>query len=153
MKRKLFPITAAVALLALGACTGKQATTADTSTNPAGNTDKVYTGVLPAADAEGVRYTVLLDYDDDTNGGDYDLVQTYFNTDSTGVVQDVASFATEGDFSIGTAPSGQKYLKLSGDGAGYMYFLVDGDNALIMTGEDLTPTETPGMNYTLKAAQ
>lgn len=151
MKRKLFYFTAAAAMLAFGACTQKQAPASATTTDR-GGADKVYSGVLPAADADGVRYTVLLDFDDDGNGGDYDMVETYFMTDSTGV-SDIASFATEGDFTVGTSDKGQKYLKFGNDGAGQMYFVVDTDSTITMTDASLTPTATPGMNYTLKAAK
>lgn len=162
MKRKVLYLTAATAMLALGACTGKQANTpaasgdgADqvyTGVMSAGNSDQVYTGVLPAADVDGVRYTVLLDYDDDNAGGDYDMVQTYFESDSTGV-NDVATFASQGEFTVSQGENGQKYLKLTGDGAGEMYFLVATDSTLVMTDATMAPVTTPGLNYTLKAAK
>lgn len=149
MKSKMIYAAAAVALLALGACTPKPA---DSTAKTDNKTDDVYTGVLPSADTYGVRYTLLLDYDDDNNGGDYDLIQTYFNSDSTGI-QDVASFATEGDFTVATNNAGQQYLKLSGDGAGEMYFLAETDSTITMTDATITPVNTPGMNYTLKKVQ
>lgn len=151
MKRNFLYITAAAALLAIGACTPKQAP-APTSTTNNGDVDKVYSGVLPGADVDGVRYTVLLDFDDDGNGGDYDMVETYFNNDSTGV-SDVATFASEGDFTVGTTDAGKKYLKLTGDGAGEMFFVMDTDSTITMTDATLTPSVTPGMNYTLSAAK
>lgn len=151
MKRTLFTIAAAASLLAFGAC-GSPSASKEEKTK--GDTDKVYTGVIPGADTQCVRYTVLLDYDDDNTEGDYEAVQTYFNVDSTGNVEDVASFATEGDFTVGQSADGKKYLKLTANGTDYTYFLVgDADETLVMTGEDLTPTTTPGMNYTLKAAK
>lgn len=151
MKRTFCYLAAAAALLTLGACTGTQKPT--TAPTPDRDTDKVYTGVMPGADVDGIRYTVLLDFDDDGTEGDYDMVQTYFVTDSTGTVQDVESFASEGDFSVGTGANGQKYLKFSGDGAGEIYFLADTDSTITMVDATLTPSTTPGMNYTLKAAK
>lgn len=151
MSRKLFYFTAAATLLTFGACAQKQSP-ASTSMADRGSVDRVYSGVLPAADADGVRYTVLLDYDDDGNGGDYDMVETYFMTDSTGV-NDIASFASEGDFTVGTSDSGQKYLKFDNDGAGQIFFVVDTDSTITLTDASLTPVATPGMNYTLKAAK
>lgn len=144
MKTNSILLMAAAAMLSLGACT-KAPSTCNSST------DDVYTGVLPAADADGVRYTLLLDYDDDSAGGDYDLVQTYFNNDSTGVV-DIASFATEGDFTVGTNTEGKKYIKLSGDSAGEMYFVDGGNSILVMTDASTIPTNT-GLSYTLKKAK
>ncbi len=150
MRLRLLYAASLAAALAAGACTCKTAT--DT---PAPDTDKgydkVYTGVLPAADADGVRYTLLLDYDDNT-GGDYEMVQTYFATDSTGVC-DIATFATEGDFTTGKTAAGTDYIKLSGDGAGELYFVAATDSTMVMTDASLTPVATPGMNYTLKAAK
>ena len=151
MKRSIFSLAAVAALvLAMGACSGTQ--TPSTAITQDRSSDKVYTGVLPAADVDGIRYTVLLDFDDDNTGGDYEMVETYFVNDSTGV-NDVASFATEGDFTVGTGAQGQKYLKFSGDGVGEMYFLAETDSTITLVDASLTPTTTPGMNYTLKAAK
>lgn len=107
---------------------------------------------MPGADVEGIRYTVLLALDDDGTEGDYDMIQTYFVIDSTGV-QDIASFASEGDFTVATNDRGRKYLKFDGNGAGDMYFLVDTDSTITMVDASLTPSTTPGMNYTLKATR
>lgn len=137
-------------LLFLAACSGVPTATDNNSTQK--GADKVYTGVLPAADVDGIRYTVLLDFDDDNTGGDYELVETYFVTDSTGV-QDVESFASDGDFIVGTGAQGQKYIKLSGDGSGEVYFLADTDSTLTMVDASLSPAAASGMNYTLKAAK
>lgn len=151
MKNNLIYVAAMAAVAALGACTGKQAALpADADGD---GTDKVYTGVLPSADAAGVRYTVLLDYDDDGNGGDYDMVQTYFTTDSVGNIVDIASFAEDGDFTVGTENGGKKYLKFTGDGASEVFFLVDTDSTIVMTDASLVPSTTPGLNYTLKSAR
>ncbi|MDE6084438.1 MAG: copper resistance protein NlpE N-terminal domain-containing protein, partial [Muribaculaceae bacterium] len=78
---KKFMILAASAAMLIGAtaCSEKN------NSAPVGQNEKlVYTGVLPAADVEGIRYTLTLDYDQDDNNmkGDFDLVETYFSTDS-----------------------------------------------------------------------
>lgn len=151
MKRTFCYLAAAAALIVLGACTDTRKPTTPLTSDR--STDKVYTGVLPGADVDGIRYTVLLDFDDDGTEGDYDIVQTYFTTDSAGTVQDLASFADEGDFTVGTGANGQKYLKLSGDGSGEVYFLVDTDSTITMVDASLTPSPTPGMNYTLKSTR
>ncbi len=127
--------------------------------------DMIYTGLLPAADAAGVRYTVKLDYDDDKNNQDgyYDLVEVYVIADSltaTGY-KDSARFKSEGDFTVINGQgenSSKKYIKLvqdakdsaAGSNAGPMYFLVESDSTLVMVNSELQQSETPGLNYTLK---
>lgn len=155
MKKNIIFAAALAALVSLGACSGgkcdSKAKGDCTKKECCKKADKTYTGVLPAADAYGVRYTLTLDFDDEKNGGDYDLVQTYFNVDSTGIV-DVASFVSEGDFTTGKTAAGTDYINL-GKGAEAMYFVVEGDSAIVMTDATYTPAATPGMNYTLKAAK
>lgn len=156
MKKNIIFAAALAALVSLGACSGgkcdSNAKGDCTKKECCKKADKTYTGVLPAADAYGVRYTLTLDFDDEKNGGDYDLVQTYFNIDSTGVV-DVASFVSEGDFTTGKTAAGADYINLKGKGADEMYFVAEGDSAIVMTDATYTPAATPGMNYTLKAAK
>ena len=93
--------------LALGACSGNNCS----SYNACSGTrtcnldkDKVYTGVLPATDADGIRYTLKLDYDDDKNfmEGGYDLLETYIVGDSVSATgyKDAGSFRSEGDFTV-----------------------------------------------------
>ena len=124
--------------------------------------DKVYTGVLPAADADGVRYTLKLDYDDNGMKGDYDLVETYLKADTVSALgyKDLRSFISEGDFKV--EKQGDKtYLQLVkdqkdssiGSAETPMYFLVDSDSTLTMTNAQLEVSATPGMNYTLKLAR
>lgn len=121
--------------------------------------DKVYTGVLPAADCDGVRYTLTLDYDHNQKDGDYDLVETYLRSDSTAMAgyKDIATYRSEGDFTV--EKQGEKtYLKLVKDAKDSstgsietpLYFVVDSDSTLSMANAQLEVPETPGMNYTLK---
>jgi len=106
-----------------------------------------YTGVLPAADAEGIEYTLLLDYDDDGKGGDYKLTERYI-----GVAD--GTFISEGDFTIhkdGTKNAGKRYLKLVPDHSGQtevIYFLVNDDSSLTLTNASLQPPAST-LNYTL----
>lgn len=158
---------ATMAMLMLAACSnnGAQGGKCDGKCGDCKKGDQVYTGVLPAADAEGVRYTLKLDYDDDHNytDGDYDLVEVYLANDSTSATgySDTARFKSEGDFTVinGTGDnSSKKYLKLvqdakdsaPGSNAGPIYFLVASDSTLVMVNADLEESTTPGMNYTLK---
>ena len=152
-----------MAMVLMAACSGSP------KTNMPGNTaksdDQVFTGVLPAADADGVRYTLKLDYDDDKNNteGDYDLLEVYLVGDSTNATgyKDGARFKSEGDFTVmnGTgANAAKKYIKLTqdakdsskGSNAGPMYFLVESDSTLVMVNAELEQSVMPGMNYTLK---
>lgn len=167
--KKTFYITAACAtLLMAGACSGNNKSAGIDKSAKAGDRTEVYTGVIPAADASGIRYTLKLDFDDDHNytKGDYDLLETYFAGDSispTGL-KDLKSFTSEGDFTVEKgqgANSGKTYLKLvqdakdssAGSNAGPLYFLVESDSTIVMVNSDLQPSETPGLNYTLKIAK
>ena len=126
--------------------------------------DELYTGVLPAADCDGIRYTLKLDYDDDDNNmkGDYDLTETYLTADSTAVAgtKDKESFVSEGDFSV-IEKEGKKYLKLVKDAKDsnpqaidLLYFEVTSDSTLLMVNNDLTaPVDSVALNYTLKLAK
>ncbi len=149
---------ATVLAISLGACSQNNGKNRVADFN---DEDQVYTGVLPGADTDGIRYTLRLDYDDDHNNteGDYKLVETYLAADSlnrTGL-KDLKSFKSEGDFTVENK-DGKKYLKLVqdrkdssvGSAEGPLYFLVDSDSTLTLVGENLQISETPGLNYTLK---
>lgn len=125
---------------------------------------EVYTGVLPAADADGVRYDLRLDYDDDHNftDGDYDLRETYLTADSTATsgYTDGKSFLSEGDFTV-NKQDGKTYLKLvqdlkdsqAGSNVGPMYFLVESDSTLVLVNDQLRKADNPDMNYTLRLSR
>lgn len=155
MKKTLFTAAAAFALLSLGACSNQNCSKG--SCGDAGDKEEVYTGVLPAADADGIRYTLDLDFDDDNNytDGDYDLVQTYLVSDTTATsgISDANSFKSKGDFTVAES-NGKKYLKLVPDrkftNAEPLNFLVESDSTIVLVGADLQPSATPGLNYTLK---
>lgn len=155
MKKTMLFGAAAMTLFAMTACSGK----CDKAEACGKGADAVYTGVIPAADCLGVRYTLALDYDDDANKGDYDLVETYLEADTTVAtgIRDLKTFRSEGDFTV-NKKGDVTYLKLvkdakdsqSGSTESPIYFVVDGDSSITMTGSDLVVTATPGMNYTLK---
>lgn len=146
----------ALAALALTACGTKKSDTAaasDTAT-PTADEYVYYEGVLPAADADGVRYSLTLDYDDDNpDKGDYKLTETYIKGDSA-----VSSFLTEGDFDVKTGtptdPSA-RYLVMvpeveAGETPGQsMYFIAETDSTLTLVSADLTKAVNPEMNYTI----
>lgn len=164
MKKTTLIMAAALSMMTMGACTGNKAGSCDKAKCGDGDKKELYTGVLPAADADGVRYSLKLEYDDDHNytDGDYDLLETYLEQDSTSAVgfKDGKSFKSEGDFTV-MDKDGKKYLKLvqdakdsaQGSNAGPMYFLVESDSTIVMVNSDLQVSETPGLNYTLNLAK
>ncbi len=170
MKKSVFFAATAIAMMSMVACSGNNGKNScdgngscGTCNNPC--KDQVYTGVLPAADAAGVRYTLTLDYDDDHNytDGDYDLIETYLVTDSVSATgyKDGQSFKSEGDFTVikGSGENqGKTYLKLvqdvkdsaKGSNSGPMYFLVESDSTVVMVNSQLEQSVNPDLNYTLK---
>lgn len=166
MKKSIYLAAAALAMMSMAACSGYNSNQANGGNYAkAYDKDQVYTGVLPAADAAGVRYTLTLDYDDDHNytDGDYDLIETYLVTDSVSATgyKDGQSFKSEGDFTVmkGSGENeGKTYLKLvqdvkdsaQGSNAGPMYFLVESDSTVVMVNSDLQTSVNPDLNYTLK---
>lgn len=159
MKAPFYAVAATLAMVGLAACSGNNCSS-NSAANTKGDIDEVYTGVLPAADAAGVRYTLKLDYDDDAKNmhGDYDLVETYLVTDSVGTlgVRDGVSYKSEGDFTS-TQKDGKTYLTLvqdkkdssAGSVGGPLYFLVESDSTLVMVNADLQPSAADSLNYTL----
>lgn len=151
MKKGIYLAAIVAAMIGMGACSEKHV---------ADIPDQTYTGVLPAADGPGIRYTLKLDYDDDKGNlkGDYDLVETYLEADSTSVngIKDNISLKSEGDFSV-VEQSGKKYLKLVMDpkdsnpkASASLNFEVTNDSTLTMVNAELQPAVTDSLNYSLK---
>ncbi|MDE6578017.1 MAG: copper resistance protein NlpE, partial [Muribaculaceae bacterium] len=119
----------------------------------------VFRGVLTAGDAAGIRYTLHLEFDEDDKDGDYKLVETYIQSDSTAVggYKDIKSFASEGDFYI-KSKDGKTYYEFkkdqkdsqAGSAETPMYFVVDSDSTITMTNANLELAADSAMNYTLK---
>ena len=160
MKKSILMGAAAMAMLSLAACSNNSSCNGSTCTKDNGK-EAAYTGIIPAADCDGIRYTVFLDYDDAGADGDFQLLETYIQSDSTSAIgySDIASFASEGDFTIGK--QGDKtYLKLVKDkdssastADAVQYFIIDSDSTITMANSDLETSTVPGMNYTLKIAK
>ncbi len=126
---------------------------------------ELYAGILPAADAQGVLYSLVLDYDDDDNytTGDFELTQSYLMNDTvaaSGIRAGLTSVA-EGDFTLGTKGTSSetvKYLTLTPkakDAIGNadsapLYFLINDDNTLTLVNSELTKAENDSLNYTLE---
>ncbi len=153
-------LSLAAAVLMVAACSdNKKCASSDECPATACTTqtdgDITYTGVLPAADAEGIEYTLVLNYDDDGDGGDYKLTERYIGKAD-------AVFVSEGDFSLHSSTpqdAAQRYLKLVPDhadraadqatsSAEVRYFLVDSDSTLTLVGADLQRPDSL-LNYTL----
>lgn len=151
MKKFIVAASAMLALVSMSACSNKSGTgVASEDTQPAESKTAVYEGVLPAADADGIRYALHLDYDSiaENTSGTYVLDQTYLVPDSTNEV-------TKGSFVVelgAEANAGKSYIRLMpADGADkgeQMYFLVSSDSTLTMTNSNLE-VPTTGLNYTL----
>ncbi len=160
MKKIVYLAGAALAMMSMAACSGNcNGNKCDSNCDTA---KQLYTGVLPAADAVDVRYALTHDYDDDNNNkGDYDLVETYLNADSTATagVTDGVTYKSEGDFSV-VEKDGKRYLKLVKDvkdsnpnAADNLYFEVSSDSTLTMVNSSLEPAVDSSLNYTLKLAK
>lgn len=164
MKKIVLMAGVALAVLGLSSCDSKTCNAdgcADSSavTAQEKNVDAVYTGVIPAADCDGVRYTLLLDYDKKDKDGDYTLIETYIKADTAATLGyvDVNSFVSEGDFTM-EQKDGKSYLKLvkdakdssKGSADTPLYFVIDNDSAITLANQNLEVSTTPGMNYTLK---
>lgn len=156
MKKTVLAFAAAVALVSFGACSNSKKCDRDSCKK----SDKVtYVGVLPAADAAGIKYTLHLDYDKDNWAeGDYKLDETYLEADSTATdgVKDGKSFKSEGDFTV-TTDGAKKILKLAkdfkdsqeGSNDGPLYFVMDSDSTITMVNSELQPAVDSSLNYTL----
>ena len=158
MKKTFYGIAAAFAVLALASCGNNSKGSCENGVCDSKCEDdcvKVFTGVLPAADCDGIRYTLSLDFDKENNctKGDYDLMMTYLSVDSVGNDKD---FPSKGDFTV-NEKDGKKYYKLvqdmkdsqPGAEAETMYFVLDNDSTITMVNSDLERPAAPGLNYSL----
>lgn len=151
---------AALAMLSMVSCSGNKSCKGETCASKC-DKDMVYTGVMPAADCDGIRYTLTLDYDDDGRDGDYHLTETYLQADTLSATgyKDLVTYASEGDFTV-NKQGDKTYLKFvkdkkdsSAEASDDMYFIVDSDSTITMSNSDLEVSAMPGMNYTLKLAK
>ncbi|MDE6443094.1 MAG: copper resistance protein NlpE [Muribaculaceae bacterium] len=164
MKKTIIFMAAGLSMLGMAACAGNGKSCNGDSCGNCNKGDKVevFTGVMPAADADGIRYTLHLEFDDDDKDGDYKLVESVIQADSTAVggFKDVKTFASEGDFYI-KQKDGKTYYELKKDQkdsqAGSLetpaYFVVDSDSTITMVNAQLEAAADSTMNYTLKLAK
>lgn len=115
---------------------------------------ETYQGVLPSADAAGIRYVLTLEYDS-ADGGDYHLTRQYLDGNNK-VIQ---NYEADGDFTVmRVRPNGEEgeFLKLEPDHvsqaadrpADVLYFIRDSDTALTLVGPNLQRAMS-GLNYTI----
>ncbi|MDE6042435.1 MAG: copper resistance protein NlpE N-terminal domain-containing protein [Muribaculaceae bacterium] len=165
MKKVLFLMLAVAASLGIASCDNSGAKAqANAGNGKGGDKSVLYTGILPAADVQGILYTVKLDFDDDHNytDGDFVMVENYLAYDSVAAsgLRDAATAYSEGDFyKESKVVNGQKvdYLRLvpdAKDGLGVAdsaptYFVMNADGSITLTTQDLTVSTVPGLNYTL----
>ncbi|MBD5185803.1 MAG: copper resistance protein NlpE [Bacteroidales bacterium] len=156
MKKTYYLAAAVLGLATMASCSGNSS--CNGTCNSREKADEVYTGVLPAADADGVTYTLKLDYDDNNTKGDYDLTEQFMASDTTAAGYKIQNtFQSEGDFTVNTK-DGKKYIQLTPDvkdsdrGAStdVMYFLVENDSTITLVSSDLEASTMPGLNYSLK---
>lgn len=129
-----------------------------------GDKEVLYSGILPAADAQGTIYTLKLEFDDDNNytDGDFTLVENTLAADTVSAsgLKEVATSYSKGDFrkeSKQVDGATVEYINLIPDtkdllgapSAASMYFIINADNSLTMVGADLQKSVNPDLNYTL----
>ena len=145
MKKLLFVATAVIALFGMAACNGKKAAeTAEPAEETATAVKAAYTGILPAADCDGIWYTLQL------NDGKYDMIETYFALDTaiTSGINELLSVKSEGTVES-LEKGGYNYLKLTPDTQdAEIYFLNATDSTLILINAELETPTTPDF-YTL----
>lgn len=160
MKKTIMMAAAALALCGMTACSGsnsgKSSDSDSTKTECCKAEKQEFAGILPAADADGVRYELKLDYTADStcNAGRYSLDETYLTASSSDSSD--KKFKSEGSFSI-EKQYGKSYLKLvqdkkedSASAEAPLYFLCDTDSTITMVNANLEVPQDSSLNYTLK---
>lgn len=163
MRNTLFIGLAFLATLGFTSCDKTSSTKADINK---GDSDKevLYSGILPAADAQGTVYTLKLEFDDDNNftEGDFTMVENTLAADTTSVsgIKEIATSYSKGDFrkeSKQVDGTTVEYIRLIPDAkdalgtpsASTTYFIINPDQSLTMVDANLKKAENPDMNYTL----
>lgn len=162
MKKSLLLGLAAVAALGFTACNKTDCKSGAACTK--GDKEVLYSGILPSADAIGTVYTLKLEFDDDHNytDGDFTLVENTLAADTVAAsgLKEAATSYSKGDFrkeSKQVDGVNVEYIRLvpkakdalGSASAASMYFIVNADGSLTMTGTDLQKSENPALNYTL----
>lgn len=160
--RKAVLSVLAIASLCFAACGNKNAVSEGVRHD--GDKAVLYSGILPAADAQGTIYSLRLEFDADHNftDGEFVLMENSIAADTSDPsgLKVAASSYTEGEFrkaSKNIDGAEIEYICLIPDlkgalgtaSASSLYFLINADESLTMVGEDLQKSVTPELNYTL----
>ena len=82
MKKSMLIAAAGLFMVSMAACSGKKENKEVAAETPAEVENTVnavaYTGVLPAADCDGINYTLSLVFNEEENGGTYQAAENYF---------------------------------------------------------------------------
>lgn len=165
MKKTLIIGLAALTTLGFAACCNKS-DSCDKAADKCCTGDKevLYSGILPAADAQGTVYTLKLEFEKEhgCTEGDYSMVETTLAPDTVAAsgLKEVATSYTKGDFrkeSKQIDGTTVEYIRLIPDAkdalgdtsASSTYFIVEEDGSLTMVGADLQKSVIPELNYTL----
>lgn len=162
MKKTLLGL-AALAALGLTAC-NNAASTNNSNSNGGKDKEVLYSGILPAADAQGTVYTLKLEFDADDNymEGDFTMIENTLVADSVASsgLKEAATSYSKGDFrklSKQVEGTAVDYIQLIPDAqdalgaasSSTLYFIVNPDESLTMVGADLQKAANPEINYTL----
>lgn len=108
-----------------------------------------YQGMLPAADAEGIDYLLVIESAAMDSTGTYTLTTTYIGADNG----KNKTFTDRGrkvvKRGIPNNPNAIVYELMSNDGDETVYFLAEGDSTLTMVNKDYQKANSK-LNYTLK---
>lgn len=164
MKKTVLMGLAAVATLGFTACDSSNASSRAALSTGGGDKEVLYSGILPAADAQGTIYTLKLEFDDDNNytDGDFTMVENSIVTDTVVAsgLKEVATSYSKGDFrkeSKQVDGATVEYIRLIPDAkdalgtpsGSSLYFVINPDQSLTMVGADLQKSVNPDLNYTL----
>lgn len=163
MRKSIICLAASVLIISMGACSTKNCDEGGGKACEAASETKiakseVYTGVVPAADAMGIVYTLRLDYTTADNG-EYDLVEAYLaggdKSNASGITVK-ESYSSAGSFTVEKGSgenAGNTYIKLQNSAGAPICFIVNPDSTITMVNESLQPSENKDLDYTLTLAK
>ncbi len=163
--KKVALIGIAICALGITACNNSKSEKGISTLPAVGNGDKevLYSGILPAADAQGTLCTIKLEYDDDNNytDGDFTMIENSIVADSvaTAGIKEAATSYSSGDFRKATKQvNGEtvEYIILTPDAKDILgsasvsptYLLVNADQSLTLVNSNIEKPENPEL-YTL----
>lgn len=165
MKKTVLFSLAAAAAFGFAACNNlSSTTTASEGKAKGGDMEELYSGILPAADAQGTLCTIKLEFDDDNNytDGEFVMVENSLVTDTVAAagLSEAATSYSEGKFrkeSKSVNGANVEYLVLTPDAKDNLgaasntptYLVVNADQTLVLVNSDIEMPADPAL-YTLK---